>query len=261
MADQRPHQYTYDPDGFIQKIKRYHKDNYDSVSAALLHANKQLRKSIASSSESELTNTRLYSMLLSVWCEARLHTLLYEDGAFDEAQRSIVYNIDSVENRWKKALYVAIVKKSGLTIGDDISDINTDFSLKNIFDKINQLIAEHFSSAIRNRNKIAHAQWITPFTNLQGVWENSSSFSVCEKTKIDYKEENLLVLDLKVKLIKSIAVAINNIAVNSEAGGYQVQSFDALYRDIRTHEEALKSVDFIAFKSSIRQSYQAHQTQ
>lgn len=257
-ANQRPHQYTYDPDGYIQKVKGFHQVNYDSVSEALRHANQQLRKSIASSSDSELTNTRLYSMLLSVWCEARLHVLLYEVGAFDEAQRAIIYNSDSVESRWKKALHVAVVKNAGLDIDVEINEENIDFSLFNIFNKINELVTKYFSSVIRNRNKVAHAQWVTPFTNLQGVWENSSSFSVCETTKTDFQTDNLLTLELKMKLLQSIAVAINNIAVDSNA--YQAQDFDTLYRQIRTHENNIAAVDFPTFKSSIQQSFQENRT-
>ncbi|ELA9325559.1 hypothetical protein QUO19_003991 [Vibrio parahaemolyticus] len=253
-SNQRPHQYTYDPQSYILKVKRFHQTNYDSVDKALRHANQQLRKSIASSSDAELTNTRLYSMLLSVWCEARLHVLLYEDGAFDEVQRAVIYNSDSVELRWKKALHVAVIKNAGLDIDAEISDKNTSFSLLNIFNKINELIGEYFSSVNRNRNKIAHAQWVTPFTNLQGVWENSSSFSVCETTKTDFQTDNLLTLDLKMKLLKSIAVAINNIAVDSN--NYQVQNFDDLYKTIRTHEDRISSIDFPNFKSTIQRSFQ-----
>ena len=256
--NQRPHQYTYDPSGYILKVKNFHQENFKSVSESLEHANRQLKKSIAKDSSSELTNTRLYSLLLSVWCEARLHVLLYEDGAFDEVERADIYNVDSVESRWKKALYVAVIKKSCLNSGDEITEDNIDFSLFNVFNKVNELINSYFSSVIRNRNKVAHAQWVTPFTNLQGTWVNSQSFNVCEITKTDFRTDNLLTLELKVKLLKSIAVAINNIAVDFH--NYQAQDFDTLYGQIRNHERKLIGVDFPAFKATTQRAYQESRT-
>lgn len=253
-ANQRPPQYSYDPDGYIAKIKGFHQGNFDSVSDSLRHASQQLKKSIASDSDSELTNTRVYSMLLSVWCEARLHVLLYEDGVFNEEQRALVYNTDSVELKWKKALHVAVSKNAGICPSEDVTEDNTSFSLLNIYTKINLLITNYFSAVIRNRNKVAHAQWVTPFTNLQSGWVNTNSFQVCEPTKIDFRTDNLLTLDLKVKLLKSIAVAINNIAVDSS--NYQVQDFDSLFTQIRTHERSFSGIDFPAFKTQVQIAYQ-----
>jgi hypothetical protein len=161
-----------------------------------------------------------------------------------------------VEFKWKKALHVAVIKNSGLAVSSEITEDNTDFSLFNIYTKVNILLTKYFYPVIRNRNKIAHAQWVKPFTNLQSGWENTDSFRICEVTKKDFETDNLLTLDLKVKLLKSIAVAINNIAVNST--GYHVQDFDTLYGKIRAHERSFSDIHFPNFKTQIQIAYQNH---
>lgn len=252
--NQKLDQYSYDPEGHIDKVRGFHQANFDCVSKSLLHASQQLKKSIASNSASVLTNTRLYSMLLSAWCEARLHVLLYEKGVFNEDQRTLVYTTNTVEGRWKKALHLAVTKNVDLEPSNEITEDNVGFSLFNIYNKVNLLIENYFSPVIRNRNKIAHAQWVTPFTNVKARdWKNSSSFQVCNTTKKDFENENLLTLENKSKLLKTIAVSINNIAVDSTV--YKTQDFDCLYNQIRSHEKSIANIDFAKFERDVQAAY------
>jgi len=238
----------------IEKVKCYHDDNFAAVNSALENIEKQLRKSLSKNDESgELTFTRIYSMMLGVWCEARLHKLLYEKGVFSEDERHFVYNKGSLGERWKGALELGLKKHLGFKIGDEISRKTVKFSVLNLYEEIQRWISEHFEPAITLRNKIAHGQWIKPFTNTQGEWVNSNKFSICGVSIVSFKGENLLTTAIKVQLIKEISVTINNLAVDSDV--YKAENFDDRYEVVSSIIEKLESVDYPEFKQSISGTY------
>lgn len=234
----------------IEKVKRYHDDNFTAVNSALESIEKQLRKSLSKNDESgELTFTRIYTMMLGVWCEARLHKLLYEKDVFSEDERYVVYNKSSLGDRWKAALELGLKKYRGLSPEDKISDETVTFSVLNMYKEIQKWISEHFEPAITLRNKIAHGQWIKPFTNTQGEWVNTNKFSICGNSISSLNGENVLTTTIKVQLIKEISVTINNLAVDSHV--YKAEDFDVRYKVVSTIIEKLKQVDYPAFKKNI----------
>lgn len=235
---------------YVEKVKRYHDDNFAAVNSALENIEKQLRKSLSKDDESgELTFTRLYTMMLGVWCEARLHKLLYEKGVFSEEERHFVYSASSLGDRWLRALELGLKKHLGLKIEDEISKKSVRFSVFNLYEEIRGWISEHFAPAITLRNKIAHGQWIKPFTNTQGEWFNTNNFSVCGSSIASLKDENLLTTTIKVQLIKEISVTINNLAVDSHV--YKVENFDERYGVVSSIIEKLALADYRGFKQSI----------
>jgi len=235
---------------YVEKVKCYHDDNFAAVNSALGNIEKQLRKSLSKSDESgEITFTRLYTMMLGVWCEARLHKLLYEKGVFTEDERHFVYSVGSLDERWQRALELGLKKHLGLNIGDEISKKKVSFSVFNFYGEIQGWIAEHFSPAITLRNKIAHGQWIKPFTNTQGEWFNTNNFRICGSSIASLKDENVLTTTIKVQLIKEISVTINNLAVDSHV--YKAENFDERYGVVSSIIEKLASADYPAFKQAI----------
>lgn len=235
---------------YIEKVKYYHDDNFAAVNSALGNIEKQLRKSLSKNDESgELTFTRLYTMMLGVWCEARLHKLLYEKGVFSEDERCFVYSVSSLDERWQRALELGLKKHLGLNIGDEISKKKMRFSVFNYYEEIRGWIAEHFAPAITLRNKIAHGQWDKPFTNTQGEWFNTNNFRICGTSIASMKGENVLTTTIKVQLIKEISVTINNLAVDSHV--YKAENFDERHGVVLSIIEKLESVDYPAFKKSI----------
>ncbi len=234
----------------IEKVKCYHEDNFAAVNSALENIEKQLRKSLSKNDESgELTFTRLYTMMLGVWCEARLHKLLYEKGVFSEDERYFVYNKASLGERWKGALELGLKKHLGFGIGDEISRKTVKFSVLNLYEEIQGWISEHFEPVITLRNKVAHGQWIKPFTNTQGEWFNTNKFIVCGNSIASLKKENVLTTSIKVQLVKEISVTINNLAVDSHV--YKAENFDERYDVVSSIIEKLASADYSTFKQSI----------
>lgn len=106
------------------------------MTKALEEAGKQLRNTIAKTDDEnlELTFTRLYSMIMGIWIESRIHVLLYENKAFTELERAIIYNKNSLEDKWNTALIIA-VKSVRLPLEDELTEDNCDFSIYNIYKK------------------------------------------------------------------------------------------------------------------------------
>ena len=242
--------------GHIEKVKCYHDENFAAVNSALENIEKQLRKSLAKNDESgELTFTRIYTMMLGVWCEARLHKLLYEKGVFSEDERYFVYNKASLGERWNAALELGLKKHLGFNIGDKICKKTVKFSVLNLYEEIQRWISEHFEPAITLRNKIAHGQWVKPFTNTQGEWLNTNKFNICGSSIASLKSENVLTTTIKVQLIKEISVTINNLAVDSHI--YKAENFDERYEVVSSIIEKLESVDYPTFKQSISGTFKS----
>jgi hypothetical protein len=249
--------YALDANKVILSVKRYHEENFEQVSKALDLAEKQLRKVIAKPNAkdpaealaNEITLTRFYTLILGVWCEARLHKLLYETGAFDEADRSVVYNIKAIEQRWQAALDIGIRKHASLAITDELTGETLGFSKFMIYEEIQSWIRHYFSPAITLRNKIAHAQWAKPFGNMQDKWLNSSDFRISQDSMGALKDENLLTTTLKFNLIKEVSTTINNLAVDSKI--YQAGDFDERYKIVSGVVSKLKLADYKKYREGI----------
>jgi hypothetical protein len=239
---------------YIEKVRSYHEDNFLQITTALEHTEKSLRKFIAKGDEpNEVTFTRLYTMLLGVWCEARLHKLLYEKGAFDEVERGIIYNTKSLDQRWKCALEIGLKKNANVKLTDEITIANVGFTKFKIHKEIQDWITEHLAQAITLRNKIAHAQWEWPFGNMQDTWIDSNNFKICGNSISILKKENLLTTSFKVELAKEIATTINNLAVDSKV--YKSENFDDRYTVVSSIVDRLNSADYKAFKKKVSGTY------
>lgn len=254
--------YLSDPDAYIFKVKTWHQSNFDSVAKALDEARKQLSNVIAKTEDTtlELTFTRLYSMLMGIWIESRIHVLLYENGAFTEPERAIVYNNNSLENKWKAALTIAVKKSVQLPLHMDLTEDNCDFSIYNIYIKISDWISEYFSKTITYRNKIAHGQWIHPFTSTHDDWQSSTYFKISSDITEGFliRYENLLSINERKKLLSAICTAINNLAVQRRRD-YKAQEFNEHYRIISSHIRNLRDLDYRNYKNNARASFLAQQ--
>lgn len=255
--------YDYDPQGHISKVRKWHSNNFDSVKAAVEQAKKHLTDAIAQSGESssdvtssEESFTRLYSMLMGIWIEARLHVLIYEVGAFSEAERAFIYKEDGLDLKWQTALEAAIKKKFAIPLDSIITEENTSFSHFKIYQQIKNWIELYFRNTIHLRNKIAHGQWVEPFVSDKVKWENSSFFKINTETKNNFRTENdnLLTISEREKLLSTICVAINNLAV--DPGKFLAQDFDQHYDIISKHIKKLQTIDYEDYKTRARLHFQ-----
>lgn len=242
----------------IADVQRYHEENFNEVQVALEHIERELRHVTRTESPSEGTITRLFTLLLGVWCEARLHKLLYEKAAFDEEERAKIYAESSVEQKWKKALEIAFRKHHGINSTTPLSYEVAGFSRLKIYEQILQWLDDYFVSVMQLRNKIAHGQWIKPFVNYQSGWTSSADFKISGDSIAALKRENLLSIILKAKILQNIAVAINNLAIDGQK--YEAKDFDVQHGRIHTDIKYLESADFAAYRQKLIDGYKNRST-
>lgn len=252
--------YAFNPSLYIDKVREYHRQNFEQVGSGLRHVEKQLRKAIASSAyqniqDDVLTFTHLYSMLLSVWCEARLHVLIYEESVFTEDERRIIYNENSLEQRWLAALAIAVKKNGNIQFEDDANEDSLGIILFTIYERIKTWISGHLAPVIRNRNKVANGQWLNPFQNTQDGWINSTSFTICSHSVQEFKKDSILLTNEKIKLLNIICGAINSIAIGDEHKKYNVQGFDDINRLVNKQIDKIEHIDYLTFVKRTQKSY------
>ncbi|EKY4215473.1 hypothetical protein Q6U60_004632 [Vibrio alginolyticus] len=226
----------------IKKLSGQFSLNLELVNKSLPHIKQSLQNAIASSSkDEEVTYTRLYTLLLGVWIECRLHKLIYEKGAFDESERKLIYTEKSIENRWYRALEVAFKKYRKISLDDELTNQNLGFTHFTIFNEMKNWLGEYIAPVATLRNKVAHGQWKFPFSNDTGNWLDSYNFKVNQDLISLYAKENYLTIECKFELVKLISVAINNMAV--DAGKYETADFDGIQIKIQAKVDDLKSID------------------
>ncbi|WP_394136456.1 hypothetical protein [Aliivibrio fischeri] len=226
----------------IRKLSNQFTFNLELVNKSLPHIKKSLQNAIASSAkDEEVTYTRLYTLLLGVWIESRLHKLIYEKGAFNENERKLIYTDKSIEERWYKALEVAFKKYRKIHVNEVLTSQNLGFTHFNIFSEMKSWIGEYIAPVATLRNKVAHGQWKYPFSNDSGNWADSYNFRVNQELISLYAKENYLTIECKFELVKLISVAINNMAVDADK--YETADFDSIQSKIQANVEELKSID------------------
>ncbi len=246
-------------DKHILILNKQFSQNLDLVSKSVPHIRKSLLNAISSSSiDEELTYTGLYTLLLGVWIEGRLHKLVYEEGAFNETDRQYIYSGKSIEEKWHKTLEVAFKKFRKIEINQELSSSTTSlgFTHFKIYSEMKVWITKYISPVATLRNKVAHGQWKFLFVSDKKAWKNSYNFTLNETLMKLYPYENYLTIERKFALIKAISLAINNMAV--DATKYKTTEFDIAQEKIQEYVNELKSIDrqqFKAYKKNAQDGY------
>ncbi|MBY7832884.1 hypothetical protein KW463_08535 [Vibrio fluvialis] len=266
QAEEQPEIETSEPtiDEHIATIASYHNANFNKIEQAISNTHFDLKQLIASggSTESEETLLRLNTLMLGIWCESRLHKLVYERDLFSESERKSIYSANSLEDKWKKSLEVALRRSKGLNADTPLDIDSLGFQLFQVYSQVKNWIDIHFSPIIKLRNKVAHSQWVNPFKNYQSGWDSSWDFKLCGETKGLLNKENVLTLEYKHELLKRIATAINNLSLTNTE--YGVQDFDSMYDSISETAgklTVLKNRDVMQFKSRLVERYNYQQEQ
>lgn len=251
LVTEQPENITSEPslEDHISKICRYHNENFLKIEEAISHTQRDLELLIGSSASKESENTliRLNTLLLGVWCESRLHKLVYEKNLFSEEERKLIYSGSNLEDKWKRSLEIALRRNKGIELEAPLGASSLGYTTFKVYNEINGWIDYYFVPVIKLRNKIAHSQWVNPFTNYQSGWESSWTFKFCPDSKALLSNENILTLKYKHELLKRIATAINNLSLANTA--YNVQDFDSTYMKISEQVDKLSSLNKESLKS------------
>lgn len=148
---------------------------------------------------------RLYAFLLGAWAEGRLRKLLHEQFGFSDAQRATVLAENTQLGQWQKAVEVAFRRHHNVPSAIlDRRVLGVSHAAR--FQALNDVLAGELRIIIEIRNKLAHGQWVYPFT--------SDGTSVEPEKYRLINQENLLSLQLKFSLIGHVADAIHDLVVS-----------------------------------------------
>ena len=188
------------PDDFL----KYHQENFDAIDSAIKEIDSMLSKTISKNEESLIQPLkRIYGILIGIWAECRLNKLLYEKFGFNDIHRKNIRSGDNIFEQWQISVEIAFCVNYK---PEDIFQL--PFSARTKLDEILKMLEEDLKPIIEIRNKLAHGQWVYPF--------NDECTDVEDKKYNDLRNENLLTLKWKKKLISRIAVIINNLVISKK---------------------------------------------
>lgn len=186
-------------------IYRFHVQNLRSLETALVQIKRTAHESISVSNPPLLNSfTRLFALTLGAWAETRLQKVLYEQNGFSEAHRSFVTAATSQFEKWKRTIETATRHHYNIPTGplDQVTLPHTIFSK---FNSLNTILEDDLRPIIEIRNKLAHGQWMYPFTE-------TLDLNVDLKTAIE--NENVLSLQFKHRMIGHLCQAIHDLVVS-----------------------------------------------
>lgn len=191
--------------------------------------------------------TKILSYLVTCWAEVRILKLAYEPNAFEDHEKKDIIGGSTLENKWISALNISVCKAYNIKYTEDSSIIagKLKFTPKIRYNELLSLIKVDLAVSIEERNRIAHGQWLIAFTN--------------DLTKISsditgrLRNENIVKLQLKIKLFKSLAQIINDLAVSPTTFE---RDFDMNYAKIEQQKNNLHNRSYDDYKNKMVQKYQ-----
>lgn len=190
--------------------------------------------------------TKVLSHLINSWAEVRILKLIYEKGSFTDPEKNRLIESDSLEERWEKALTIAFCK-AYKTNPKKIDTVGTPFTARTRYLALLDLIKKDLLESNQVRNRIAHGQWKYAFTN------DLKRFNGVLTGKLS--QENIVKLQLKYKMFKSLAQIIHDLAVSKPTFE---RDFDRTYRKVEGQRTNFNNRQYEDYKKMLiekRQKY------
>lgn len=162
--------------------------------------------------------TKILSHLINTWAEVRVLKLVYETKAFTVTEKEKLLK-KKLKERWEEALKIAFCKAYKISNQNKIED--ADITPRMRFKELKKIINEDLLNSNEIRNKIAHGQWKYAF--------NNDLLDINKKLTGELHKENIIKLQLKLKMFKSLAQIIHDLAVSKPTFE---RDFDVNYRKI-----------------------------
>lgn len=188
------------------ELYKYHVSNLHYVSDALNRVSRCTRDSI-SKGDDKATSVykRLYMLLMASWAECRLNKLQYEKDGFDDKTRKRIRTIDTQIEQWKETINEAYKVHYGLGRKKPCHETLSHAAYARYHTLIEMLDSD-LKPIITLRNKLAHGQWAYPLNCEQDNVESDSLKAI--------KQENILSLQFKRRLVSALADIIHDLVVS-----------------------------------------------
>ena len=223
-------------------------ENLREIQAGIKLVQLDLRQYIAAGkTKNEYIHTKLLSYLITCWVEVRILKLAYEPPAFTQDETIEIISSSTLENMWITALNIAICKASKISKIQDVDTIahNIAFTARTRYKELIKLIKDDLLESIQVRNRIVHGQWLYAFTD--------DLMKVSSDITGRLRRENIVILQLRYALFKSLAQIIHDLAVSRPT--YE-RDFDSNYRKIEVQRKNLHHRDVCIYRRKQIEKYQ-----
>jgi len=224
----------------IEKIYEWHVENMRSIEIALKHAALSCRQSIADKNGPATRSfVSLYAFLLGASAEDRLRKLLYENPGLNDEDRSKILDIPQQLEKWFCLIEIGFRKHYNVPRAE-LSENSLPFSANAQFNRLNEMLDVDLRNVIEIRNKLAHGQWVYPFS--------SGGLSIEQSKYQALQNENIMSLQYKKTMIFSLAEIAHDLIVSPSTF---VRDFDAHYRHIVSTRNNLKNRNYIDYERQL----------
>jgi len=232
-----------------------HHQNLKQIERAISLIELALRQSISTSTEPPkkpglpdennqvYIYTKILSHLISSWIEVRVLKIAYEPQAFNAQETHEIITQKSFRDKWNTALEIAICKAYRITRNDRIAE-QLSFSARARYTALRKIIDDELLSSYQIRNRIAHGQWLYAFK------DDFSGIATDIMPRL--RQENIVSLQIKYKLFRSLAQTIHDLAVSPKTFE---RDFDNNYRIIEEQQNNAHNRDYDKYKQSMREKY------
>lgn len=219
---------------------KYHNENLGQIDKAISLVQRDLKNYISKQDEERVyTYTKLFSYLVICWVEVKLLKLVYEDKAFSQDEINIILSSSTLDEKWISALNVSICKANGIKLLKDKDSISSKhtFTEKAKYEELYRIIKEELLPSAQVRNRIAHGQWKFALTN--------DLKSLSQEITKELRMENIVSLQSKLTLIKSMSSIIHDLAVSPTTYN---RDFDKNYSIIQNKLKLSKTRTYNSYK-------------
>lgn len=228
----------------VHTLYRFHVKNLQSISKALKQIERSLHHAISTDNHALVESfTRLLALTLGAWAETRLSKLIYESNGFSVQERGVIRSESTQFDKWKKSIEVAIRAHYQIPNGP-LTDINLGHSVYSKYQTLQNILEDDLKPVIEMRNKLAHGQWIYPFTE-------NLDLSVPQKTAIE--NENVLSLQFKYQMLVHLSQIIHDLVVSRPTFE---RDFDLNYRRFAGTKQNLTNRPYAKYKIWLKNRYE-----
>jgi len=211
------------------------------IRRAIKTVQRSLRESISKDERlNEYIYTKILSQLINSWAEVKVLKLVYERGGFNESERNRIIRCSGPRERWDMALTIAFCKAYRVSNINNITSVTIPITPRTRYNELMKLISNDLLESNQLRNRISHGQWSYAFNNdLLGINESLTR---------QLRQENIVKLQLRLKMFISLAQIIHDLAVSKPTFERDI---DRNYRKIEDQKRNFHSRDYDDYKNKM----------
>lgn len=223
-----------------------HCDNLNEVVKAITQIERTHKRAIRErDAPAENALRKVHTLMVGVFAEARLRKIVDDPTGFSEAERNIIWQRRSQDERWRAAVDLAARKHWHVPAGAALAAALPQPSRDRVLSVLSLLRGE-LAPVITDRNKIAHGQW---------VWQLRSGSDhqfLRSPRDLDY---NYSAIASRHKTLEYIARLVHVLAVSEPTFD---RDFESISGVIAAEHHKLDGSTYDAFAESLRRGHTRH---